>query len=79
MPRNVTTRLELDNITLTFSADVQDTDYGVRGSPTMIEVENIKIEGVEIFGVPVDDRALPPALLAKIREYADEADFEGAW
>lgn len=75
MPRNVTTRLELDNIALTFSADVAPTDYGVRGNPGTIEVENIRIEGVEIFGVPVDDRILPPALRKAILAYADEADF----
>ncbi len=58
-----------EDVELTFSANMIRADYGVPGSPSWDEPEDVELDAVAIFGVPVDVKALRehfPALHSEI-------------
>jgi hypothetical protein len=69
-----TATLELDRITVVFSADMERSDYGVQGSPVWYEPTNIEVVSVEILDVEVTFKLLPPGLQKAIRDLADEIE-----
>jgi hypothetical protein len=76
MTGNVTTTFELENIVVTVSADVEPTDYGVRGNPGTVDISNIRIESVQVLGHDIPLSALPSALMADLLDHAAHADFD---
>jgi len=79
MTKRVYATLELENITAQLSGDATQADYGVHGSPTWLEIENMAIESLEILGQDVNPRALPQAVLTEIYYAADEWLEESDW
>jgi hypothetical protein len=74
MKNSVTTTMELENIRMTVSATVERADYGV-GTSNDFDIEDIRIEGVEILGVAVDPAILPDLLIRDLKALAQHADF----
>lgn len=65
-----------EELTVSFSATGQSADYGVDGSPTWIEWDDIEIEELTILGCQIDPDTLPDELVAAIRELARDLEFE---
>jgi len=74
----VTTTVDYDDISATFSANMTEADYGVPGSPVWWEPEDIILEEVEILGVCFLGKkeldTLPSKLVEALYEMADEAE-----
>jgi len=64
------------DVRIVFHADLYVNDYGVPGSPTWYEPENIRVESVEIFGVEVEMSKLPLDLQSVIADLAYEVDYD---
>lgn len=64
-----------EELEMTFTARAVKADYGVPGSPTWTEIEDIEVEEIEILGVRVKPEALPRELLEKIHELSTELDW----
>ena len=66
-----------NEMTATFSAELERWDYGVRGSPSFYDVRpgSIKLESLEILGLDIKLESLPENLQAAILELADELEF----
>jgi len=64
------------DVRIVYSANLYLNDYGVSGSPTWYEVEDIDVVSVEIFGIEVEISKLPLDLQSAIMDLADEVDFE---
>jgi hypothetical protein len=69
-----TATVSIDSITVAFSADMVKNDYGVPGSPVWDEATNITVESLEMLGVEVDIKTLPPALQSAILDLAAEVE-----
>lgn len=70
-----------EEIEVTFTANLILNDYGVRGSPTWLEVEDIEIDELTILGHTLSQDAikeLPKELLDELYGYAYELEEE-AW
>ena len=53
-------RWSLGEINVTFSGTPVKSDYGVSGSPTWIEMEDLKIRSIEILGVEISLNSFRP-------------------
>lgn len=67
----VTTTVDFENVELTASAVVKRDEFGW-------DIRDIQLEGVSIFGVPVDHATLPAKLRTDMLSLAKHADFVGA-
>jgi hypothetical protein len=66
--------VDLENIVVTFTADMVQDDYGVPGSPVWEEPDNVEVAGVEILGVDVPFASLPDALQNEIMNLSYEVE-----
>lgn len=60
-----------DNIYVRFSGNAVISHYGIPGSPLFIEIEDVEIEYLELFNVPVNANDLPVELQNAILEMSD--------
>jgi hypothetical protein len=67
---------ELEDMVITFEANMERNDYGVSGSPVWYEPSDVEVVAVEILGVDVDPKVLPKALINEMLSYADEIEAE---
>lgn len=70
-----------EELEVCFSASVSVSDYGVPGSPTFVEIDDVTIDGVTLLGVEVAPdvyKAWPKELKDALYALADEID-EGEW
>ena len=67
-----------EELSVTFVAQTERSDYGVPNSPVWDEVipDSIEILHFDILGIDVDPRVLPPELLAAIFALSNELEFE---
>jgi hypothetical protein len=67
-----------EELSVTFVAQTERSDYGVEGSPVWDEVnpDTIEILHFDILGIDVDPRVLPPELQAAIWALSNEVEFE---
>jgi len=65
-----------DDLTeIEFTAVMTETDYGVPGSPTFEEIEEVEIETLTIGGTEVDVKTLPITVINIYLSLADELEF----
>ena len=69
--------VNLEEISVKFSAVMVQSDYGVPGSPTFWEPEGIEIDYVEILGVEVDIKVLPKKLQYALYDLCEEIEEWG--
>ncbi len=74
----VTATYDSGDLKVAFSAEIERSDYGVKGSPVWSEVlpETITVETLEICGVSIDIKVLPKLAQDAIRALASEINFE---
>ena len=67
-----------EELSVTFVAQTERSDYGVPNSPVWDEVnpDTIEILTFDILGIDVDPRILPQELQAAIYALSNEVDFE---
>ena len=67
-----------DDIYVTFTAEPEYSDYGVKGSPVMCDpkLDTIEIASLAILGVDVDPKAIPANLRDAIYSLTDEVEWE---
>ena len=67
-----------EELSVTFVAQTERSDYGVPNSPVWDEVnpDTIEILHFDILGIDVDFRVLPQELQAAIFALSNEVDFE---
>ena len=67
-----------EELSVTFVAQTERSDYGVPKSPVWDEVntDTIEILHFDILGIDVDPRVLPPELQAAIWALSNEVEFE---
>jgi hypothetical protein len=67
-----------EELSVTFVAQTERSDYGVPNSPVWDEVnpDTIEILHFDILGIDVDPRILPQELQAAIFALCNEVDFE---
>ena len=67
-----------EELSVTFVAQTERSDYGVPNSPVWDEVnpDTIEILTFDILGIDVDPRSLPPELQAAIFALSNEVEFE---
>lgn len=65
-----------EEITVWFTATHYTSDYGVPGSPTFDEFEDIEIASIEILGVMVKPSDLPAGLVNALHELSSEVEFD---
>jgi hypothetical protein len=67
-----------EELSVTFVAQTERSDYGVPNSPVWDEVnpDTIEILTFDILGIDVDTRILPPELQAAIFALCNEVEFE---
>lgn len=65
-----------EEMTVFFTASAYQSDYGVPGSPTFTEFEDVEIEYIEILGVEVKEKDLPADLINALTELSSEVEFE---
>jgi len=70
-----TATLNLEDISVTYSAIPVKSDYGVPGSPVWTEMQDIEIEEVEILGFPVPINSLPVKLQSELFDMSSEVDW----
>ena len=70
-----------EEITVSFHATTERTDYGVPGSPIWDEVDpsSIQVASLEILGVEVAMKDLPADLQDAILSLSDEVEFENEY
>lgn len=61
-----------DDMTITYEAKVEKSDYGVPGSPVWYEIVDVEVTGVEIMGFDVDPKTLPKELIEELCEMAPQ-------
>lgn len=66
-----------EDVSAKFTAVMVESDYGVPGSPTFYEPEDIELIYVEVFGVELPLKDLPEKLEDAIYDLIDE--FEPEW
>jgi hypothetical protein len=66
-----------EELSVTFVAQTERSDYGVPNSPVWDEVipDSIEILTLDILGFDVDPRVLPPELQDAIHALSNEVDF----
>lgn len=64
-----------EEITVNFTGRRVPSDYGVPGSPTWNDIEDIEITSIEILGVNVSLDALPANLQTALFELKDEVEW----
>ena len=67
-----------EELNVTFQAQTERCDYGVPNSPMWDEVnpDSIEILTLDILGIDVDPRVLPPELQNAIFALSNEVEFE---
>jgi hypothetical protein len=67
-----------EELSVTFVAQTERSDYGVPNSPVWDEVitDSIEILHFDILGIDVDPRVLPPELQNAIFALSNEVEFE---
>jgi hypothetical protein len=67
-----------EELSVTFVAQTERSDYGVLNSPVWDEVnpDTIEILTFDILGIDVDPHGLPPELQAAIYALSNELEFE---
>jgi hypothetical protein len=67
-----------EELSVTFVAQTERSDYGVPNSPVWYEVkpDTIEILHFDILGIDVDPRILPQELQAAIFALSNEVEFE---
>ena len=67
-----------EELSVTFVAQTERSDYGVEGSPVWYEAkpDTIEILHFDILGIDVDPRVLPQELQAAIYALSNEVEFE---
>ena len=67
-----------EELSVTFVAQTERSDYGVPNSPVWDEVipDSIEILHFDILGIDVDPRILPQELQAAIFAFSNEVEFE---
>lgn len=65
-----------EQMTVIFSGTAVRSDYGVPGSPVWEEIEDVEIDALEILGVEIDHKILPPNLIQEILNLSDELEWE---
>jgi hypothetical protein len=67
-----------EELSVTFVAQTERSDYGVPNSPVWDEVnpDTIEILTFDILGIDVDPRILPKELQAAIYALSNEVEFE---
>ena len=67
-----------EELSVTFVAQTERSDYGVPNSPVWDEVnpDSIEILTFDILGIDVDPRVLPPELQDAIHALSGEVEFE---
>jgi hypothetical protein len=67
-----------EELSVTFVAQTERSDYGVPNSPVWNEVnpDTIEILTFDILGIDVDPRVLPPELQNAIFALSNEVEFE---
>ena len=73
----VTATYSGEELSVTFVAQTERSDYGVPNSPVWDEVnpDSIEILHFDILGIDVDPRILPPELQAAIFALSNEVEF----
>lgn len=66
-----------EELVVSFIAEAEATDVGVRGAPTITEYSNYEIVSLSIAGVEVNPDDLPGHLVAAIYELAEEVEYVG--
>jgi hypothetical protein len=74
----VTATYSGEELNVTFVAQTERSDYGVPNSPVWDEVnpDSIEILTLDILGIDVDARILPPELQRAIHALSGEVEFE---
>ena len=77
--RNTTDRASASwtgqELEVSFSASMEQNDFGVPGSPVWDEPREISIDAVTILGVEVDPKALPDLVQDKIMALVSEVEW----
>jgi len=73
-----TATVETDDIEITFEAEVEQSDYGVPGSPVWDEITDVEVIAVELWGHDVDPKTLPKGLINDMMKHApqDPEDYK---
>lgn len=72
----LTALLVSDDFSACFKARGERNDYGVPGSPTWWEAQDIELASFEFLGQPVPIEKLPDAIEAALLEQADGLEWE---
>jgi hypothetical protein len=72
---NVSSELHLEDLTITFDADMTECDFGP-GTPVDVEISYPTVTYVEILGVSVDIKTLPAALIAEMVRLSGDVDVD---
>lgn len=65
-----------EEMTVIFKGRPVQSDYGVPGSPTFTEIDDIEVQTLEILGHDVSFQELPNTLQASILALADDLEFD---
>lgn len=67
-----------EEIEVTFTAETERADYGVKGSPVWDEVidSTVEVYTLAILGVDIDLDELPKLIQKEILNLADQCEFE---
>lgn len=76
MPHKGRATLSLEGLTALFEADLIREDYGVHGSPTWLQPENVRLVSLEVLGQEMPLKNLPDAIEAALLEEADNLEWE---
>ena len=79
MTKFVYATLLIYDIEATLTANATQDSYGVQGSPTWVTLEDMRVETIAILGIGVNPKDLPPELLSRVCELADEWLEYSAW
>jgi len=69
---SLTATVETQEMVITFEAEVEQSDYGVPGSPVWDEITDVEVIAVELWGYDVDPKTLPKGLINEMLEQAPE-------
>lgn len=70
---------EAHDVTAVFSASAIRTDYGVPGSPTWVEFDNITLESLDIDGTEYSEEKAEATFGKGLIEAIDEAIDDARW
>jgi hypothetical protein len=65
-----------EDLKVTFIGTLEESDYGVPGSPVISSIENVYVQHLTILGVDVDPDKLPKKLLSKLTDLSLDLEWE---